>query len=82
MSQAGPDEVEHLDEALSTLGERDVETWRRENIRRRGHEALGAPRRSKLAHGYRRYFEPALVATVCAIHLVWAFGTTASILLR
>jgi hypothetical protein len=72
---------EDLDDALSALGEHDVGAWRRENIRRRAHESLGGQRRSGLARAYHQVIEPALVATVCAIHLVWAFGAAASILM-
>jgi hypothetical protein len=73
---------EELDEALGALGERDVGAWRRENIRQRAHGAMKRPRRSGLARTYHRFLEPALVTTVCAVHLVWAFGAAASILLR
>ncbi|MBW2462715.1 MAG: hypothetical protein JRH11_13780 [Deltaproteobacteria bacterium] len=78
----GPDGPSELDAALGALGERDVGPWRRDNIRKRGREALGGPGPSKAAQTYRRFLEPALVTTVCAVHLIWAFGTTASILLR
>lgn len=73
---------DELDEALSALSEHDVGGWRRENIRRRSHEALAGPKASSLMSTYHRFLEPALVATVCAVHLVWAFGAAATILLR
>ena len=82
MSQREPEGPSEVDVALGALGEHDVGPWRRDNIRTRGLEALGSPGPSKTAQTYRRFLEPALVATVCAVHLVWAFGTTASILLR
>lgn len=67
---------------LRALGEHDIDSWRRENIRRRAHHALDGGPGDKFAIAYRRFLEPALVATVCVVHLAWAFGTTASLLLR
>ncbi len=73
---------EELDQALGELSAHDLDGWRRDNIRRRAHEALSGRVPSRLASAYRRFFEPAMVATVCVIHLVWAFGAAASVLLR
>jgi len=73
---------EELDQALGALGERDVGAWRRESVRLRAHEALEHPKRTGFARTYHRYVEPALVATICAIQLVWAFGAAAGVLLH
>jgi len=73
---------EELDEALGTLGEHDVGAWRKENIRKRAHASLNGSARSGLSRTYHRFLEPALVATVCAVHLFWAFGAAAGILLH
>jgi hypothetical protein len=73
---------EELDEALGALGEQDVGAWRRENIRRRAHAELSGDGRPRLSRAYDRFVEPALVVTVCAIHLFWTFGAVAGVLLR
>jgi hypothetical protein len=73
---------EELDQALGELSAHDVDGWRRDNIRRHAHEALTGGPPSGFARAYRRWFEPAMVTAVCVIHLVWAFGAAASVLLR
>ncbi len=73
---------EELDDALGALSAHDVDGWRRDNIRRRSHEALSGGAPSGLSRTYRRFFEPAMVAAVCVVHLVWAFGAAAGVLLR
>ncbi len=69
---------EELDEALSDLAEHDVGTWRREHARLKGHRALANPTRVGV---YTKVVEPVLVGAVCAVHLLWAFGAVAAILL-
>jgi hypothetical protein len=73
---------EELDQALGELSAHDVDGWRRDNIKHRAHEALGGRPPSSFARAYGRYFEPAMVTAVCVIHLVWAFGAAAGVLLR
>lgn len=69
---------EELDESLAALGEQDVGDWRREHARMRAHRALANPRRVGV---YTKVVEPVLVGAVCAVHLLWAFGAAAAILL-
>lgn len=69
---------EELDESLAALGEHDVGEWRREHVRMRAHRALANPRRVTV---YTKVVEPVLVGAVCAVHLLWAFGAVAAILL-
>ena len=77
-----------LDRALDALPSRDVGGWRREHVRTRAHAALGATktargrRHARWAQLYRQVLEPSFVVTVCAVHLLWAFGTAARLLLR
>ncbi|MGF1465319.1 MAG: hypothetical protein ACFCGT_04225 [Sandaracinaceae bacterium] len=73
-------EPQDLDRALRTLPAHDVDAWRREHVRLRGHAVLeAAPRRPGI---YRRLVEPALLVAFCSLHALWAVLSAASVLLR
>jgi hypothetical protein len=76
-----------VDAALDALPPRDVDPWRREQIRRKARAELlrqaELARRPWLAAAgrlYTRVLEPALVAAATCAYLAWAFQTISEIL--
>lgn len=69
-----------LDLALAELDDHDVDSWRREHIRKRAHLALDAQPASRAVRIYRSVVEPTLLTAFCSAHLAWAFLATASVL--
>lgn len=71
---------DELTRALAGLPPQDVDTELRERTRLAARAALSkpAPRRRQW---YGR-LEPVLLVAFCTAHLVWAFGASASLLLR
>ena len=78
---------EHDDlKALETLPPRDVDPWRREQIRRRALTELrrqarlaARPQLAWLSRTYNRFVEPALVAGATCAYLIWAIQTVSEI---
>ena len=76
-----------LTAVLRDLPQHDMDSWRREQIRRR---ALAEFRRSAAlaqrpwlatsVKAYNRVFEPLFAATVSVVYLSWAAGTIADIM--
>ena len=74
-------------DALAALPERDVDPWRREQIRRRAQAELRRqaalarrPWLLRLERTYTRVLEPVFVASVACVYLSWAFWTASTIL--
>jgi len=69
---------EEFNDALSGLSEHDVDPWRRERTRKQAHRMLDRPAQHST---YTRVVEPVLVASFCAVQMLWAFGKAIDILL-
>ena len=69
-----------LEDALRQLPPPRMSVQRREQIRARAQSTLRRRPCQPRSQVYRRVFEPALVATVCVLQLVWLFTTTAALL--
>lgn len=76
-----------IEKQLASLSTRDIDPWRREQIRREAHGELrrqrARARHPWLARAGRLYdlaLEPAMVAALACIYLVWALATVGEIL--
>ncbi len=87
MQPEGPEA--ETDRALGELSARDVDPWRREQIRRKAQAELRRqtdlarqPWLAWLSVAYDRVLEPVFVAGVSCTYLIWAFQTVGEILSR
>lgn len=78
-----------VDGALGQLPPRDLDPWRREQIRRKAHAELQRqaalarhPWLARLSLTYDRVLEPTFVVGLSCAYLVWAFHTASQILAR
>lgn len=82
-------ETDRVERALGELPARDVDPWRREQIRRKAHAELlrqaelsRRPWLARLSVAYDRVLEPVFVASVSCAYLAWAFQQVSEILSR